>query len=600
MLLSCVLAGCSKKEGETEDNSVSPITLNLRVISEKKVYTDKELEDAIKNGTVVKDSAEYNEIVKVQEAYKKVNEAITTITKSEFKVNLNIQYFTEEEYYTELDKAIEAMNADKQAAIEAEKKAKRDALKKGIPYVAPSTKKVGTEYYINPETGREEVKYPDVVEHQLDIFYLSGYDNYVKYIEDDVLAIIDSEIENNGKDLLTCISPALLDGVKYNGITYAVPNNNVLGEYTYMVINKEMFDKYKYNINDINDLRDLENFLGDVKSYESADDYVVFESDVHECMTQLVHYWNIAPETFDISNDFSLVGTVLRNELSRGEVLYDFESVLSKKTYKSILESVMGYKFEGYFGEAEEGKTSVVKFVKGSCMDKAKLEAEGNYVVISKYPEVSNDDIFDNMFCIATDSIDISKSMEVLSFLNTNSEIRNLLQYGIEGENYKITEEGLVRKNNDYMMDVSKTGNEFIAYPEEGMPLDIWEDYKEQNRAAIVNPLFGFSYKDSLPEYDEDGVNSGIDEELVKWLSEESKLFSQRINECNSSADLEKIISETQARPGYDENIWKLTYYAYDPLTEEPVDTKGHSPYRIYYQWATDNEYLPEGYLPLG
>lgn len=602
MLMSCFLAGCSKKDGETKDTSASPITLNLRVISEKKVYTDKELDDAIKAGTIVKDSAEYNEIVKVQKAYKNVTKAITNITKSEFKVNLNVQYLTEDEYYTELDKAIEQMAKDKEAALKAEKKAKREALKKGIPYVAPSSKKVGTEYYINPETGREEVKYPDAVDHQLDIFYLSGYDNYAKYVEAGILANLDSEIENNGKDLLTCISPALLDGVKLDGTTYAVPNNNVLGEYTYMVINKEVFDRYKYNIDDVKNLLDLQNFLWDVNKYESKEDYVVFESDVHECMSQLVHYWNINPETYDISNDFSLMGTVLTDKLNRGEMIYSFDSLFSTNKYVNILKQVMGYKLDGYFGEAEEGKTSVVKFVKGNCTDKARLEAEGNYVVVSKYPEVSNKDIFDNMFCIATNSIDISKSMQVLSFLNTNSEIRNLLQYGIKGENYKITDKGLVRLNNDYMMDVSKTGNEFIAYPEEGMDLSIWESYKEQNRLAIVNPLFGFSFKDSLPEYDSDGVNSGVDGKLIQWLSDESKEVAQRLDACTTHDEFNSLLAECMsayisAGPEHGTQIFKLTIYNYNPNDFEDVD--GHSPYRIYYQWASDNEYLPEGYYPI-
>ena len=125
MLMSCFLAGCSEKKGDTEDKSVSPITLNLRVISEKKVYTDKELDEAIKAGTIVKDSDEYKEIVKVQKAYKDVAKAITNITKSEFKVNLNVQYLTEDEYYTELDKAIEEMNKDKEAALKAVEELRR-------------------------------------------------------------------------------------------------------------------------------------------------------------------------------------------------------------------------------------------------------------------------------------------------------------------------------------------------------------------------------------------------------------------------------------------------------------------------------------------
>ena len=59
--------------------------------------------------------------------------------------------------------------------------------------------------------------------------------------------------------------------------------------------------------------------------------------------------------------------------------------------------------------------------------------------------------------------------------LNTNSELRNLLQYGVEGVHYELDEDERVdRFNNDYIMDINTTGNIFVAYPEENVTDEEW------------------------------------------------------------------------------------------------------------------------------
>ena len=82
--------------------------------------------------------------------------------------------------------------------------------------------------------------------------------------------------------------------------------------------------------------------------------------------------------------------------------------------------------------------------------------------------------------------------MEVISLINTNAEARNILQYGVEGVDYYIEDGVLNRTNTLYSMKIERTGNCFIAHPEEGLPENYWENAKNQNNDALINPLLGF------------------------------------------------------------------------------------------------------------
>ena len=150
------------------------------------------------------------------------------------------------------------------------------------------------------EFGITEIKYPDVKENQVDIFYLSGYDKYMEYYNKEYLSSLSEELSTSSKKLNTYISSSLLNGVQIEGGVYAIPNNVPIGEYTYMMIDKELFDMYYQKIDKVGSVLDLEVFLNDVKNYngdKTADDagYVVpLASSYEECMKMLCWYWDMS------------------------------------------------------------------------------------------------------------------------------------------------------------------------------------------------------------------------------------------------------------------------------------------------------------------
>ncbi len=725
MLLTVLLTGCNRDKDTADVEQISGITLTMWVISDKEVAnTDAEMA-ALKAKLLAQygEGDAYNKAVAQAEetraAYEKVEAEITKITKSKFKVNLDLYYYTEAQYYgvEEFDREkyedlkmsasdeevaeylekcgklteIMILNEEylllKEKASKALKKYLKDAKAEG----RTDTEKLKKEFYEeNPqyaefanvsddedeeETGVveeltsyneyeiAEIVYPELRSNQVDIVYLSGFDRYNEFINNEWIQPLDEEITGASRKLTDYISATLLSGVQIDGSTYAIPNNVSIGEYTYMMIDKELFDKYYYTIEDVEDVLDTKYFLADIAKFEP--DVLPLNATYEECMNMLVWYWSMTYEEqetseeeegedigdigsdseeedkepvklynyyFDKEGDtFSMFGTVYGGAANRnrGSIRLQFSNLFTKTEYLDILRELMNFKFEGYFGEAAEGQTVAVDFVKGDSSIKKDMEKNGYctyngktyYAVIAEYPEATENELYGNMFAVSAYShFAVGRSMDIITYLNTNSTIRNLLQYGIEGKNYELSEpsEGQVMTilNDDYQMTLEKTGNVFMAHPGEGKRADAWEGAREQNNESLIDPLLGFDFNTML-DGDENGMDCdgvyGVSKEddkyvpkgLIELMTLKSADIQARLDACTNINELEDLITalKDELKESSKDNAWikKANNPAYDADAEkdggtpdDPSDddlTKGNSPYTVYVNWLTEYGY---------
>ena len=731
MLLTVLLTGCDQEKDTADVEQISGITLTMWVITDKEVAnTDAEMAE-LKAELLEKhgQGAAYDEAVAEAEAtrkaYEEVEAEITKITKSKFKVNLDLYFYTEEQYYgvqsfdrTEYDdmktngasaeeleeylekcgKLTQVMVNNEEYALLKEKaqKALKKYLKDAKAEGRVDTENLKKEFYEkNPqyaefanasdddeeetEAAEEltsyneyeiaEIVYPALRKNQVDIIYLSGFDRYNEFIENEWIQTLDEEISGASRKLTDYISATLLSGVQVDGSTYAIPNNVSIGEYTYMMIDKELFDRYYYNVTDIEDILDCKYFLADIAKYEP--DVLPLNATYEECMNMLVWYWSITYEEqegtddgdvdigdvgdseedkedeeplklydyyFDKEGDtFSIFGTVYGGAANRnrGSIRLEFSNLFTKTAYQEILRELMNYKFEGYYGEAAEGQVVAVDFVKGDSVIKKAMEADGYYTaengrkyyaVIAEYPEATENELYGNMFAVSEYShAAVGRSMAIITYLNTNSTIRNLLQYGIEGKNYSISEpsEGqiMTKLNDSYQMTLERTGNVFMAHPGEGKRADAWEGAREQNNESLIDPLLGFDFNTVL-----DGDENGLDVDSHYGITEEDKLkpdykpkglidnmtvksaeILERLNACtniNEVNDLIDALTNTvngELKESTNEWIKKANNPAYDcdaaaeSLTDDDDSnndySKGNSPYTIYVTWLTEYGY---------
>ena len=489
MLAATVLTGCSSKsidEVQSEFKktaSESAITLTMWLVSEKEVDS---------------------------ETASRITKAVNNITESKFTTRMQLYFLTDDEYRTVVTETIRKREDAK--SIFADNSVKEE-----------ETTAAGESGTVVNETetdkfGRITIKYPDLNPNQVDIIYINGEDMFREYAANGWLKRLDEELSASSKKIKEYVSQTLLsaaqikgvsDGSEVNG-TFAIPNNATIGKYTYMLLDKDLMQQT--NFSGIYDKGEIDGFFNQsIFSYldivrKSDPDVIPVDATYDQMVDLLAHYWSIDPETYEEdSSRFSLLGYRYTNPktLSKGQTVLSFQNLFNDATFRKNYYELNRMRLDnGYFGTAAEGQKAAVRFETGDLAKYESYRSEDSkyYPVIVKYPTVDVDDVYKNMFGVCAYTVDVSRSMQILTYLTTNVDFRNLIQYGEEDVDYKKIENGNVvtveRLQETYMMDVFKTGNAFIAYPDPAKDLsaDVWEIGKKQNRDALIEPLLNFDF----------------------------------------------------------------------------------------------------------
>lgn len=489
MLAATVLTGCSSKSLDEVQSEVkktaseSAITLTMWLVSEKEVDS---------------------------ETASRITKAVNNITESKFTTRMQLYFLTDDEYRTVVTETIRKREDAK--SIFADNSVKEE-----------ETTAAGESGTVVNETetdkfGRITIKYPDLNPNQVDIIYINGEDMFREYAANGWLKRLDEELSASSKKIKEYVSQTLLsaaqikgvsDGSEVNG-TFAIPNNATIGKYTYMLLDKDLMQQT--NFSGIYDKGEIDGFFNQsIFSYldivrKSDPDVIPVDATYDQMVDLLAHYWSIDPETYEEdSSRFSLLGYRYTNPktLSKGQTVLSFQNLFNDATFRKNYYELNRMRLDnGYFGTAAEGQKAAVRFETGDLAKYESYRSEDSkyYPVIVKYPTVDVDDVYQNMFGVCAYTVDVSRSMQILTYLTTNVDFRNLIQYGEEDVDYKKIENGNVvtveRLQETYMMDVFKTGNAFIAYPDPAKDLsaDVWEIGKKQNRDALIEPLLNFDF----------------------------------------------------------------------------------------------------------
>ncbi len=519
-----------------------------------------------------------------------IEDEINKLTKAKFKTALDLRFFTEDEYYDELVKKFKGKEAEiKKAEREQNEKRKkekelRESCKAaGISYIpattpAPDTAITEEATLVNQEYGTIEYVYPEPEENQLDIFYIGGYDKYREYLDEEWLAELGEDINSTSKKLQEHIPSIYMDNINLDGI-YGVPNNNVIGEYTWLLLKKDLMEKYFFTEDSINNFTDdnFYKFLGDIKNFE--EDVLPLKGKVEPTN---VYYWTVDPETQKLTNQPSVLGCTYsidydKNIKNVGKL--DIVSVFGDNGYRNQIIAAKKFEFAGYYGteadQADENKVFAAQVLKGGYDVYAEYSEE-YYVKMLARPRADLDDIFAHMYCVNQLEDNVARCMEIITYINTNETMRNLIQYGIEDENYYIDDDGVLHRYNDsYMLDVNKTGNIFMAHPEEGLPENFWEIGIQQNEDAYVLPTYGL-----VIDYD-----TTLDTKNPATFQKLYGEYMAKIDACKTIDELQKVIADAVQEISRREDFKFIRDTQYEPVDDDdPVPLA-----KVYVAWTIEN-----------
>lgn len=461
------------------------------------------------------------------EAIAMVEEAMSKLTEAQYNTAIDLILLEEDEYEEKLEEYMDEIQAIKDAKKEAEaarKKAEKEAKAKGEtlpPEPEKETESTGDETVLD-EYNLPTTLYPEVAEDQLDIFLITDYEMLTKFNDKGVLSALDNQLNGECKLIKSYVHPSLISAGKMGNKTVAILNQQLVGENTYMLVNKELSDKYYWDIDDFKTLDDAYLFIRDVK--RSEPDYQPF---VGELSPLSCNY-------FSPNGDKTLFGAMLPPEAVNGDDIAP--SMLFNFTYWRRY-TTLYYNLKAYDCFGSETFTPEDKFgvgvLKGNANDLTPY-TENYHVVTLQSPQGTTENIYNGMFAVSTYTKNVDRSMEVLMYLNTRAELRNLFGYGIENVHYELDDEGRLTKiSDDYNMKLEYTGNCFIAYAPNGETMDYWNVAKEHNQALVLSPFF----KLEVPE-------ESIDMEYYNYTLGLANDFYAAMEACKNDEEVAATIDE--------------------------------------------------------
>ena len=490
-----------------------------------------------------------------------VEEAINKITKKRLNTQLDLRYYTEEGYeyfsYTEGNvekvlymnaaneinekgngKMITSLDYDLSAIdltgfsnyAKVAKPGYYDAIDKAIAdrkiaeqngsIKADKQNAEGSNETVLDEYGIPVPKYPAVTAYHMDILYIGGKDNFLKYKNNGNLSQIDEQL-NLSSTLSTNISQLFLANMKsLNDGTFAIPTSKAVGEYTYLLLNKDALEAaYLKNKDDVPTdysaftsltCESVKDFLGYIVSDTNtlSDTYYPISTNVSsaELLMSNLQYWGV-DDSGKLSDAFSVLGGYYGKDDNYldANTYAKFENLFANDAFVNDIKTLKEYELNGYYNATAED--FAVGYYKCNAAEAEALLAKygKTYEIITvEVPRVDEDDLYSDMFAISSTTSNVGRSLKILEFMNSDEDFRNILLYGVEDEHYRFESTDVnnrygeeiksvtISPSSRYHMALEKTGNTFIAYPETGDSYTLKEFGIAQNQEAKTRLDLGF------------------------------------------------------------------------------------------------------------
>ncbi|MBQ4561639.1 MAG: hypothetical protein IJA55_04850 [Clostridia bacterium] len=452
--------------------------------------------DLVQNGPVPVTLTLYSitEEATTDEARQAVEDEINRITEYEFNTHIILRLFTAEEYKAQVenDLAIAEKNYT-EPEVETDENGETVTAALTTPKETLATTKREVETDENGETkhrvviNEEKISYPAENGTQVDIFLVNSLDDYNNYIDNGSIQAMDSELLSSAALIKKYINPTLMNSVATVEGTFGIPNNKLIGDYEYILLRKDLVDKYNYDPSALTTLSRLETYINDVKG---------------EGVTPVLDTYGVAPLAISMTGEDSFFGSHVGYNPAQSNNAMP-RNLLTNTSFQKEYSMIRTLKAAGTMvdGELTETPDAACIFAKGSAAI-PELYGEDYYVSVYKYPTATNENVFSSVYAVSSYTQSLKRCMQIINYMQTDSELANILRYGVPDEHYTYDEENDIVTviSDEYQMNPEYAGNMFLAYQNTDMTreeltlsADKWALGKQQNLEAVGSPYLSFS-----------------------------------------------------------------------------------------------------------
>lgn len=379
----------------------------------------------------------------------------------------------------------------------------------------------------------------------IDIYFTCSWteNEYNKFARDGYYVRLDDPnnnlIEKYASELWETLPEVLTQtGAAINGAdgfgVYAVPGYKDIATQNCWDINVPLLEKYGYTLDDIRntDYYGFGEILQTVKDGEGADFYpLLIEGAVLERMaTNSIivtgdsgtgNFMSYYLDPNDVSKETSY-GIKLLNKYATDEFA-KFAAQTREYYLKGFIDPACSNKDQA--NEMRTASQNLGSYLIGTQSYALGYELQASQergfevaMIPCTEPYVDTTSAQGAMMAISTASKNPERAMMFLNLLNTDPEVMTLMNYGVEGVHYNLTDDGCVEfteERNNFKPWTNGVGNVTILPPTVEQGVGFWDTYKDYYGNAKEIPILGFAYDGSGVEAEMGSVANVVEEYLL-------------------------------------------------------------------------------------
>ncbi|MCC8103752.1 MAG: extracellular solute-binding protein [Clostridiales bacterium] len=348
-----------------------------------------------------------------------------------------------------------------------------------------------------------------------------------------------------------------IDACYIDGSLYGFPTYHEFASRSGLVCSTELFEETGYSAEDVTTWDDVEAVLQKVQELHPDIDLLV-PANVGGGILQCYLYGTfdtVAADSvgvyMDGSNDLTVVNEFDTDEfMAMAELAYDWNQkgyfIADANTITETRQTLLktGTVF-GYIGTIHPGTLTQETTNAGIDITVLPITEAG----------CGTSNVASYQYCVAAATSSPEKTMAVLNLIYSNTDIQNLLRYGIEGTDYVVTDgiagypDGVDSSTVGWSNENWLTGNCKLVYPWVTDPEDIWEQYEEYNDGAVFSPAYGFLFDTSNVKTAITAISNVLDKYtalIYSGLSDPAESVASLVSELES-AGINEVIEEVQS-----------------------------------------------------
>lgn len=356
---------------------------------------------------------------------------------------------------------------------------------------------------------------------EFDICFTSSWTNkFIDNVRRDAFVPLDMDmLEKYAPDILAKSDERVWEAVTVDGEIYAIPSQAPMSSSQSVVFKKDLVEKYNFDYKSVKTYADLEPYLKLIKENEPGITPMLQTASGSVATYIDENYTDDQISGLDFSEkDQKFVNEMkIPSRVERWKTLSDFY----KKGYIPLDAATR----TEYLSDAKTGKYAVLKTPGAYTEDGEKSTSYYGFPCVETYAgnsAISNGVVTSSMSAISATSKHPEEALQVLNLVWKDSDLSNLLAYGIEGTDYVIDEERSTEDMKSIIPNSGKDQKWAIWHNYLGPLWDQWdstwnrkealERMQEENRHAKVSSTLGFYFDSSSVKAELAAVSSTVKE----------------------------------------------------------------------------------------